>query len=50
VAQPQCDTGGGNYLASCPDGTQKCCSIHMVCCHDSANGGAIGCEFTGFCQ
>jgi hypothetical protein len=37
-------------MAACPDGTQRCCSTNMVCCHDSANGGAIGCEFVGFCQ
>jgi hypothetical protein len=37
-------------MAACPDGTQRCCSVHMVCCHDTANGGAIGCEFNGFCQ
>lgn len=48
-------SGGGScnadqHLASCPDGTQKCCSIHMLCCHDSANGGAVGCQFQGFCQ
>ena len=37
-------------LAACPDGTQRCCSTNMVCCRDSANNGAIGCEFAGFCQ
>lgn len=47
--------GGGScsadqYAAACPDGTTQCCSIHMVCCHDSANNGAIGCEFQGFCE
>jgi hypothetical protein len=41
---------GSQQLASCPDGTQICCSTNQVCCHDSANGGAIGCEFSGFCQ
>jgi hypothetical protein len=24
--------------------------VNQVCCHDAANGGAIGCEFAGFCQ
>jgi hypothetical protein len=51
-------TGGGGggscstdqYAAACPDGTTQCCSIHMICCHDSANNGAIGCEFQGFCE
>jgi hypothetical protein len=51
-------TGGGgggsctadHYAAACPDGTTQCCSVNMVCCHDSANGGAIGCEFQGFCE
>ena len=49
-------SGGGScnpsdhYQASCPDGSTQCCSIHMVCCHDSANTGAIGCEFQGFCE
>lgn len=41
---------GQHALKNCPDGSQRCCSIHMECCHDSANGGAIGCEFAGFCQ
>lgn len=48
-------TGSGScdsqhWQAPCPGGGTKCCSKNMVCCHDSANGGAIGCEFTGFCQ
>jgi hypothetical protein len=48
-------SGGGpcnsqQAMAACPDGTQRCCSVHMMCCRDTANGGAIGCEFAGFCQ
>lgn len=48
--------GGGSCsdsqhrLASCPDGSKKCCSVNQVCCRDSSSGGAIGCQFSGFCQ
>ena len=48
VCAPSCS--GNTQLANCPDGSQLCCSVNQVCCHDSANGGAIGCEFKGFCQ
>ncbi|MGZ6143554.1 MAG: hypothetical protein ACXWLM_09450 [Myxococcales bacterium] len=48
VQAPSCS--GNQQAAPCPDGTRKCCSVNQVCCHDSANGGAIGCEFSGFCQ
>ena len=44
-----CDDGQHATL-SCPDGASKCCSVNMVCCKDSASGGAIGCQFKGFCQ
>ena len=44
------ECSGNTVAAGCPDGSEKCCSPNMVCCHDSANGGAIGCEFAGFCQ
>lgn len=47
-AQPTC--GLGELLFGCPDGTTRCCSENMVCCHDSMNGGAVGCEFVGFCE
>jgi hypothetical protein len=50
-------SGGGSScgdsqhaMMSCPDGSSRCCSVNMVCCYDSANNGAIGCEFSGFCQ
>lgn len=48
-------SGGGSCtsqqaLMSCPDGSMRCCSTNQVCCNDSANNGAIGCEFSGFCQ
>lgn len=42
--------GGDDYAAPCPGGGSMCCSQHMVCCHDAANGGAIGCQFKGFCE
>ena len=50
VCAPAASCSGSEQLAPCPDGTKKCCSVNQVCCHDSANGGAIGCEFQGFCQ
>ena len=34
----------------CPDGNTQCCSVNQVCCRDAANGGAIGCQFAGFCE
>jgi len=48
VCAPSCS--GNDRVAACPDGSSRCCSVNQVCCHDSANGGAIGCEFAGFCQ
>ena len=50
VCAPASTCNASQYSAACPDGTHRCCSVNMVCCHDTANGGAIGCEFTGFCQ
>lgn len=58
-AEPTCHTeacpkpscgDSQHYAATCPNGTTRCCSVNMVCCRDSMNGGAIGCEFTGFCE
>ncbi len=45
---PTCSAG--QLLFGCPDGTTRCCSENMVCCRDSMNGGAVGCEFSGFCE
>ena len=50
VCQQTLSCSGSQQVAHCPDGSQRCCSTNQVCCHDSANGGAIGCEFAGFCQ
>lgn len=50
------DDGGGSdcdlgqWLAPCPEGPSRCCSENMECCYDSMNGGAIGCQFSGFCE
>ncbi len=49
-APPPATCSAGEISADCPDGTPRCCSPEMICCRDSANNGAIGCEFTGFCE
>jgi hypothetical protein len=37
-------------MSPCPSGPPMCCSVNQVCCNDSTNGGAIGCQFQGFCE